>query len=178
MGKLDRAWQLFNQSFTVLNADMEILLFPVMSGISAVRVGISFFFPLYRGGAFQSILMGKASWQDYAALFAWYYANFFIGIFFNGALAACAGIRLSEGDPTVGDCLRIAGRRIGRIALWALIAATVGIFLSTMRQRGNWILRLLGASLGLAWTLITYMIVPVPRGLRRSKRTWLRLQTI
>jgi hypothetical protein len=57
--------------------------------------------------------------------------------------------------------LRIAGCRIGRIALWALIAATVGIFLSTVRQRSNWILRLLGASLGLAWTLLTHLIVPV-----------------
>jgi hypothetical protein len=105
--------------------------------------------------------LGKGALQDYAALFAWYYANFFIGIFFNGALAACAGIRLSGGDPTLGDGLRIAASRIGRIALWALISATVGLFLSGVRQRGNWIMRLLGASLGLAWSLITYMIVPV-----------------
>ena len=60
MGKPDRAWQLFNESFTVLNADVEILLFPVMSGISAVLAGISFFFPLYRGGVFQAIHLGKA----------------------------------------------------------------------------------------------------------------------
>ena len=38
MGKLDRAWQLFNESLTVLNADIEILLFPVMSGISAEAI--------------------------------------------------------------------------------------------------------------------------------------------
>ena len=161
MGKLDRAWQLFNESFTVLNADVEILLFPLMSGVSAILVGIGFFFPLYRGGVFESIQTGKADWQDYAMLFAWYYANFFIGIFFNGALVACAGIRLSGGDPTVRDGLRVAVGHIGRIALWALISATVGIFLSSVRRRGNWIVRLLGASLEVAWSLITYMIVPV-----------------
>ena len=60
MGKLDRAWQLFNESFTVLNEDIEILVFPVMSGISAVMVGVGLFFPLYRGGVFQAILLGKA----------------------------------------------------------------------------------------------------------------------
>ena len=80
-------------------------------------------------------------------LFAWYYANFAIGIFFNGALAACANIRLSGGDPTVADGLRIAFTRIGRILLLALITATVGLFLRSMRERGGWIMRLLGASL-------------------------------
>ena len=60
MGKLDRAWQLFNESFTVLNEDIEILVFPVMSGISAVMVGVGLFFPLYRGGVFQAIHLGKA----------------------------------------------------------------------------------------------------------------------
>jgi hypothetical protein len=70
MGKLDRAPQSFNESFNVFNTDVEILLFPVMSGISAVMVGAGFFFPLCRGGVFQSIHMGQAFWQDYAALFA------------------------------------------------------------------------------------------------------------
>ena len=42
MGKLDRAWQLFNQSFTVLNTDPEILLLPAMSGVSFVLVGLGF----------------------------------------------------------------------------------------------------------------------------------------
>lgn len=131
------------------------------SGISAVLVAIGFFFPLYPGGVFEAIHSSKGAWQDYAALFVWYYANFFLGIFFNGALAACAGIRLSGGDPRVGDGLRIAFSRIGRIALWGLISGTVGLFLSSVRQRGKWILRLLGASLGLAWSLIAYTIVPV-----------------
>jgi len=96
MGNLDRAWRLVSVSLIILNADTEILLFPVMSGISAVLVGVGFFVPLYRGGVFQSIHMGKG-----------------------------------------------------------------GLFLSSVRQRGNRILRFLGASLGLAWSLITYMIVPV-----------------
>jgi Family of unknown function (DUF6159) len=161
MGKFGRAWQLFNESLAVLGDDAEILLFPVMSGISAVLVGISFFIPLYKGGAFEALRLGKGVWQDYAALFAWYYSNFFIGIFFNGALAACANIRLSGGHATLTDGLRIAFSRVGRIALWALITATAGLFLRSMQERGGWVLRLAGAGLGLAWSLVTYLIVPV-----------------
>ena len=161
MGSMDRTWQLFSESYAVLSKDVEILLFPLMSGISVVLLAVSFFVPLYRTGVFETLRLGRGGWQEYAALFAWYYANFFIGIFFNGALVACANIRLSGGNPTVRDGLRIAFARVGRIALWALITATVGLFLNSMRERGGWLLRLLGASLELAWTLITYMIVPV-----------------
>jgi hypothetical protein len=161
LGKLDRTWQLFCESYTVLSKDVEILVFPLLSGVSAILLAIGFFLPLYDAGAFEAIRRGRGLWPHYAALFAWYYANFFVGIFFNGALAACANIRLAGGDPTVRDGLRLAFRRIGRIALWALIAATVGLLLSSVRNRRNWILRLLGASLELAWTLITYLIVPV-----------------
>jgi hypothetical protein len=41
MGKLDRAWQLFNESFNVLNADIEILLFPVADAWTYLSRGFS-----------------------------------------------------------------------------------------------------------------------------------------
>jgi hypothetical protein len=161
MERLERTWRLFIESYTVLSADPEILLFPLMSGVSLIFLAISFFVPLYHNGVLLALGAGRGTWQDYAVLFAWYYANFFIGIFFNGALAACANVRLSGGNPDVGDGLRMAFHRIGRIAVWALVAATVGMFLQSMRQRGNWILRLIGGSLEIAWALMTYLIVPV-----------------
>jgi hypothetical protein len=161
MGRIDRTWQLFRESYAVLGNDPEILLFPLMSGISVILLGASFFVPLYQYGTLEALRTGRGGWQEYSILFAWYYGNFAIGIFFNGALAACANVRLSGGNPSVGDGLRIAFSRIGRILLLALITATVGLFLRSMRERGGWMTRLLGASLELGWALITYMIVPV-----------------
>lgn len=39
---LRRTWELTKQSFAVLCADKEILLFPVMSAIAAILVSASF----------------------------------------------------------------------------------------------------------------------------------------
>ena len=161
MGTLDRTWQLYKESFNVLSADVEILLFPVMSAVGAIAVAVSFFIPLYRLGTFQAIHSGAAKWDDYAALFVWYYCNFFVVIFFNAALVACANIRLSGGDPTVGSGLRIAAARLHRILAWALIATTVGVLLQSLRNRRSLLGGLLGSALGLGWTLITYLMVPV-----------------
>ncbi|MFN7993119.1 MAG: DUF6159 family protein [Bryobacteraceae bacterium] len=161
MSKLDRTWLLFKESFAVLAADGEILLFPVLSGISILLLSIGFFVPMYENGMLKALALRRGTWEHYAVLFAWYYLNFFVGIFFNGALIGCANIRLSGGNPTVSDGFRIAFSRVGRIAGWAFIAATVGMVLHGLRERGKGILNLLVAGLSLMWTLITYMVVPV-----------------
>jgi len=159
---MGRSWQLLKQSFTVINADVEILLFPVMSAVSALLVAATFFVPMYKIGALEAIHNGAGRWDDYAILFAWYYLNFFVVIFFNSALVACANIRLSGGDPRVGDGLRTAASRIHRIMAWALVASTVGLLLQSLQNRRNKLIGSLFASLlGLSWTLITYLIVPV-----------------
>jgi hypothetical protein len=161
VGTLGRTWQLYKQSFAVLSADVEVLLFPVMSAVAALLVGASFFIPLYKIGTLAAIHDGTARWDDYATLFAWYYVNFFVVIFFNSALVGCANIRLSGGDPKVGDGLRIAVSRVHRIAAWTLVAATAGLVLQTLRNRRNRLGSVVGSALGLSWTLLTYLVVPV-----------------
>ncbi len=161
MGRLGRTWLLFKESFAVLAGDSEILVFPVCSGISLLLLGASFFIPLYRDGTLQAVTHHKGTWDDYAVLFAWYYLNFFVGIFFNSARMGCANIRLSGGQPTVGAGFRMALSRVGPIAVWALVAASVGLVLSSLRDRRNQLMSFVAAGLNLAWSLITYLIVPV-----------------
>ena len=161
MGRFSRTWKLFKESFAVLAADSKILVFPVCSGISLVLLGASFFIPLYRDGTLQAVTHHKGTWDDYAVLFGWYYMNFFVGIFFNSALMGCANMRLSGRQPTVGAGFRIALSHLGRIAAWALVAASVGMVLSSLRDRNSKLLSVVAAGLNIAWSLVTYLIVPV-----------------
>lgn len=161
MGTLARTWDLTKQSFAVLRADKEILLFPVMSAVATIIVSLSFLIPLLLSGAFQAVESSGATATAYLTLFAFYYVNYFVIVFFNSALVACANIRLGGGDPTVGDGLRIASSRLGRIAAWALVAATVGLLLRILEERAEKLGKFVVSLLGLAWTLLTYFIVPV-----------------
>jgi hypothetical protein len=161
MGKIEKSWQLFKESFAVLAAEEELLIFPVLSGISALLLGASFFIPLYREGILDTFRLHKAVWSSYAVVFAWYYFNYLVGIFFNSALMGCANIRLSGGKPTVGAGFNIALSRFGAIASWAFVAATVGLILNSIKDRKNPLLNIFVAGASVAWTLLTYMIVPV-----------------
>jgi hypothetical protein len=94
-------------------------------------------------------------------MFAFYLCQYFVIFFFNSALVGAALIRLEGGDPTVADGFRIAFSRIGAIFGYALIAATVGLLLRALQERAGWIGRWVAGLLGVAWTVATFLVVPV-----------------
>src|SRR5262249_31939363 len=97
---------------------------------------------------------------------------------------SCALFRFQGGSATLGDGLRAAGSRLPQIAAWALLAATVGMVLRAIEERVSWIGKWVVSLIGLAWTVVTYFVVPilaVERGgpaaaVRRSaellRKTW------
>lgn len=159
-GKIRGAWLLTKQSWRVLMLDKELLVFPVLSGIAAILVLATF-----AAGIFASGLAQRETPPDdvtvWAALFVYYFANYFVIVFFNSALVACALIRFQGGDPTVSDGLKAASARIPQIIAWALLAATVGVVLRMIQERVQFLGRIIIALLGAAWTIATYFIVPV-----------------
>jgi hypothetical protein len=70
-------------------------------------------------------------------------------------------IRLDGGDPALRDGLAAAKSRLPAILGYAAIAATVGVLLQAMKNRDNFLVRLLGSGLGAAWTLATFLVVPI-----------------
>jgi hypothetical protein len=94
--------------------------------------------------------------------FLFYFCQYSVIIFFNCALVGAAMIRLDGGDPTLRDGFDAAKSRLPAILGYAAIAASVGLILQSMKDRdNNFIVRMIGSGLGAAWTLATFMVVPV-----------------
>jgi hypothetical protein len=158
MGKLGRSWQLMKTSLGVLRKDKEIMVFPVLSFVACAIILLSFFVGFWFVGVPS---LDSIPWLWIVFMILLYFVLFFIVIFFNTAIIACANIRLNGGDPTVSDGLRIASQNIGRILIWAIISATVGMILQAIRERSGWIGRILVGIIGFAWTYVTFFIIPV-----------------
>jgi len=94
-------------------------------------------------------------------LFLYYFANYFVIVFFNCALVACAMIRFRGGNPTVRDGLTAARERLGLIAGWAFLAATVGVILKVIEERVGFLGKIVIMILGAVWTIATFFVVPV-----------------
>lgn len=168
MGKIGNSWALVKQSFAVLRADKELMLLPICSAISCVLVTLSLFVGGWAtlGSWIQASRAANPNWEPSPvftvfALFVFYLVNYFVIVFFNTALVGAANIRLSGGDPTLKDGLRIAWERKGVILQWAALAATVGIILKFLEERADWLGKIVIRLIGVAWTLASYFVVPV-----------------
>lgn len=178
MGKFSRTTSLMRASWDVLKQDKELLLFPLLSGLCCLLVLASFAGPLLAmtdwqaasesmtAGAAQSLTQsdGHISAEQVLyglGLFLFYFCNYFVIVFFNAGLIACAQIRMEGGDPTVTDGLREAWARLPAIAGWALLAATVGLVLRMIEERSNLVGKIVAGLLGMAWTLTSFLVVPI-----------------
>ena len=159
--KFSRSWSLVKYSAGVLRQDKELLVFPLLSSIAAILVALTFVPLLMQTGLAGEQGPTEASAGDYAVMFALYLAEYFVIFFFNAALVGAALIRMDGGDPTVRDGLRIATSRIVSIFGYAMIAATVGVILRAVAERLGTIGQFIMGLIGLAWTVTTFLTVPV-----------------
>jgi hypothetical protein len=156
--KFSRSWTLVKASASVLRSDKELMLFPVISGIATLIVLATFLLPMFALRIFaDGIGLGGVVFG-----FAFYFVQYSVMIFFNCALVGAAMIRLDGGDPTLADGFRAARAKLGPILGYAAIAATVGVLLQSLKGKdNNFLVRLVGSALGAAWTLATFLVVPV-----------------
>ena len=161
--RVSNSWQLVKASAAVLQADKELILFPIISASLSVLVVVTFAVPAILAGLFTSGLPAASEFPaaGYAFVLLFYVVQYFVIFFCNTALVGAALIRLRGGDPTVGDGFRIAASRLGPILGYALIAATVGMVLRAISERSGVLGRLVVSLVGLAWNLATYLVVPV-----------------
>ncbi len=166
MERISNGWSLAKASFKVLRLDPELMLFPLASAVACLLVMASFALPLIgMGGEYmESLSDNKTTAGDilaYALLFLFYFLNYFIIVFFNSALVTCAIIRFKGGNPTVMDGINASLASVHYIALWALVAATVGVILRVIESRSENVGRFVAGLLGAAWSMLTYFVVPI-----------------
>jgi len=156
-GRWERGLRLARASWDVLRSNPALGVLPLLSfaglvlyllPLLGIAAGMGAFDPSQRPVAY--------------VLLAWYYLGAsFISIFFNAALVAGAMAHLRGERPGVTDCLRMAGARAGRILVYSLISATVGLALRLVREEFGIVGKVVAAAVGIAWGVATAFAVPV-----------------
>src|ERR1043166_6989110 len=172
--RLKRTWRLIKASTRVLNADGELLVLPILSGIATLLIGGAMGWQAMTTNTTHTGADGEviATPELYVWLFAFYIVMYFVVIFFNTALVGAAIERLDGGDPTIRSGLALAIRRIIPILGYAVVSATVGIVLRVIGERGGLIGRLVAGAVGIAWTVATFLVVAglAAQGIRSGQR--------
>jgi hypothetical protein len=161
--RIARGWRLGMMAFGVLRTDKKLLVFPLLSGLCCIMVLISFVAPLVFSERFRELTRGEnldnPLW--YVLLFAFYFVNYFVIVFFNSALVTCALMRFDGQEPTIADGLSAASSRLPQILGWALVSATVGVLLKVVEDSSEKAGQIIASVLGIGWSIMTYFVVPI-----------------
>jgi hypothetical protein len=161
--RLANSWELVKVSAAVLQQDRELLIFPLVSALASLLVMATFAVPMFLAGLFEAMFadeFGAARIVGYIVAFTFYLVQYSVILLANAAPVGAAMIRLDGGDPTVGDGFRIAWQHVGAIFGYAAIAATVGVILRALSERGT-LGRLVSSLAGVVWNVATYLVVPL-----------------
>ena len=155
MGRMRRGWELTKTSWGVLRADRSLAVFPVFAGLSTLLLGAAFGLPAW------VLFDDDQPVPGVILAVVGIYALTFAGIFFNVALAAAAAQVLDGEDATVASGIAVARQRLGAIAGWAALVASVNIIIRGLAERAGPVADLLLGGLAVAWNLVTFLAVPV-----------------
>jgi hypothetical protein len=171
--QLKRGFGMSVRSLVVLKRNPKLLIFPLFAGISslaflALLVGSTF-------GAFVGISgvgsVASLSALDttisanpgiaVAALFAGYLGTTFVSVFFTGALVAESRRAFAGESVDLRRGMARAWDAKYKLLAWAVIAATVGILIDAVEGSDSPVSQVFAALFGIAWTIITFFVVPV-----------------
>lgn len=160
--RLSNGWNLGMTSFKVIRENKQLLAFPIISSIALIIVSASFL-----GGGYWLFgeeldsFNGDITFYQGALLFAFYFVNYFIIIFFNMALIHCARLYFQGEQPSVSDGLSFSQSKVASIASWAFVAATVGLILKAIENIHEGLGAFVSSLIGAMWGILTFFVVPV-----------------
>jgi hypothetical protein len=155
MKRIRRGWALTKKSWALLNGHRELVRFPLYGGIATIILGLVFLGP----GVFA---LDQHSYGIGVPLVViGIYVLSVIGIYFSVGLAACADLLFRGQNATYHDGIAVANSRFSQICGWAALSTAVGLVIGVLENQGGAIGDIAGRLIGMAWSLITFLSVPV-----------------
>ena len=162
MTKFSNGWTIAANSFKVLKENRQLLIFPVLSGVSIIVIVASFCvtFLGFSGWELDAI-SEPGRMVSYAILFFFYITNYFVIVFFNMALVHCTSLYFKGEEVTVQKGIEFSKGRIGSILGWAVFAGLVGGILKIIQENAGSLGKIITGLVGIVWSIATFFVVPV-----------------
>ncbi|HUZ60164.1 MAG TPA: DUF6159 family protein [Hanamia sp.] len=160
--RFSNGWTIAKNSLRVLRENRQLIIFPILSGISMILIVVSFF----------TVILGFSGWnidnisnpgtvESYAFLFAFYIINYFVIVFFNMALIHCTSLYFKGEEVTIRKGIDFSMSRLGSIFAWAVFAGTIGGILKIIQENAGSLGKIITGIIGIVWSIATFFVVPV-----------------
>ena len=155
--RIRRSFTLFRVSFRVLREHRGLIAFPLVSLAASLIVVAGFVGPVFGLMAHS----GNPGPAGDVLLACGYVVLSCVTVFCNAALIHSANVALSGGTPSFRDGFAAAASRKVDVLAWGAFSGTVSLLMRAAEQRLGPLGRIFAALGGLAWSMITFMVLPV-----------------
>jgi hypothetical protein len=155
MKRIRRGWALTKKSWALLNSHRDLVRFPLLGGISTIILGLIFLGP----GAY--FLDQHHYGPGIPLVVIGIYVLTVIGVYFSVGLAACADRIFRGGEASFSDGIAVANSRFAVICGWAALSTAVALISIALENQGGALGEIVGRLIGAAWSLVTFISVPV-----------------
>jgi hypothetical protein len=162
MTKFSNGWTIALNSFKVLKENRQLIIFPILSGVSIIVILASFIAAVFGFSGWNiDNLPDDPAVVSYVLLFAFYIVNYFVIVFFNMALIHCTSLYFKGQEVTVRQGIDFSISRIGSIFAWAVFAGIVGGVLRVIQENAGSLGKIITGLVGVVWSIATFFVVPV-----------------
>ena len=168
VGRIKASFLLAAESFRFLKADPEMLLLPIIGFFLNIALWIPALLAIFfgaAGGTFAGLgtLFPKGEpmpqWA-YIVVFYGFFTSAFTIAFVQAGISHFVSSRARGVNETLGGTLRVVLSLLSVLIVWSLIAATVGFVLRQIAERSKIVTRIIVAIIGVAWSVLTYFVIP------------------
>lgn len=159
-----RTQAIMSAAWYILKEDLSLFLLPVASSLCLLLLVGSYLVPTIIGWMTDERFNTGIVYiepRSQAGLFLFYLVTYATVVFFNAALAACVLGKLEGREITIVHGLKEALTCVPQIVGWAVLSATVGLVIKTIERRSGFLGNLIVQTLGVAWSVATFLVVPV-----------------
>lgn len=166
VGKFRASYLIVRESWAVLMQDKELLAFPILAMIFDLLAIAGFAAAIFygvMGGSYTTLMNFQPEDIDsmsYVITFLYYLVSMFIANFFVAGIYVIANSRFNGANMTFSQGIAGATKASGKIFLWSLISATVGIVLKIISDKSEVIGKIVASIFGAAWNILTYFSLP------------------
>jgi hypothetical protein len=159
--RLSNGWKIAMSSFKVLKENKQLIVFPILSGISLIILSGIFTVGILAAIGWDIDNLNTEGITHYLIAFGFYLINYFVVVFFNMALIHCTRLYFHGEEVTIEKGLKFSMNRIGVIFSWALFAATVGTILKAIQENSGLLGKIITGIIGIVWNVAVFFVVPV-----------------
>ena len=162
--RVARTQAIMSAAWQILREDKTLLLLPIASSACLMLLTASFAVPaILEGltGASVSDELAQTGSLSYVGIFLFYVVTYRGRHFLQCRPRDLCLAEIGRKAGTILDGLREALSCFPQILGWAVVSATIGVILKAIERRSGFVGNMVARMLGLAWSVATFLVVPV-----------------